>query len=159
MSEKHSESSLWMKKNIEDLFDEARKKDDSQKRITTALQPEFYDCSFEEKWVTIAFDVIDFELNPNGTMMGGIITTALDMTYGILVIGLTGNPCPPTINLNVNFVRPIFEGDTLLCTAKVTSWGKKVLHLSCEGTCKSSGKSAVSSTAVFLSPDQWSQGN
>ena len=38
-------------------------------------------------------------------------------------------------------------------------WGKKVLHLSCEGTCKSSGKSAVSSTAVFLSPDQWSQGN
>ncbi|MBQ3405366.1 MAG: PaaI family thioesterase [Oscillospiraceae bacterium] len=155
MSDNYSESSLWMRGNVESLFNAVRRVDASKKRITSVMEPEFYDCSFEEKWLTLSFEVLDCELNPNKTMMGGLIATALDITYGVLVISLTGQDSPPTINLNVNFVRPIAAGDTLLCTAKVTSWGKKVIHLSCEGICKSNGKTAVSSTAVFLSPDQW----
>ena len=58
--------------------------------ITLQLGSDLWDYSPKEEYITFAFPVIKKELNPNGAMMGGIVCTALDMTYGLLVYALCG---------------------------------------------------------------------
>ena len=121
--------------------------------ITLQIDCELYDFSLEEKSMTIAFPLIKKELNPNGTMMGGVTCTALDMTYGILVYCLMpeGGVIPPTITLTTNFINPVFYGDTLLVTAKIESWGKRVINMTAVGKSKNTGKTIVTSTSTYVS--------
>ena len=92
------------------------------------------------------------ELNPNGAMMGGIVCTALDMSYGLLVFALCGGGViPPTVSMTTNFINAIFGGDTLLVTAKVESWGKRIINMSAKGVSKNTGKTIVTSTTVYIS--------
>ena len=90
-------------------------------------------------------------------MMGGIVCTALDMTYGLLVYALCGGGViPPTVSMTTNFINAIFFGDTLLITAKVISWGKRIINMRAEGISKKTGKTVVTSTAVFISDADFS---
>ena len=118
--------------------------------LTTTMESYLHDFSFENKTLSIAFPVLKHELNPNGTMIGGIMQTALDMTYGLLIYFLDGEVMPPTISMTTNFLKPIFLGDTLIVTTKIDSWGKKVIHLTGTCTSKKSGDTIVTSTSVFL---------
>ncbi len=54
-----------------------------------------------------------------GIVHGGIISTVFDNSYGWLFITME---IPPafTVNLNVNFRKPVFENSTALVRAKVT---------------------------------------
>lgn len=96
------------------------------------------------------------ELNPNGAMIGGLICTAIDITYGILVFGLCGGEIiPPTITMTTNFINAIFGGDTLLVTAKVESWGKRIINMSAVGVSKDTGKTIITSTTSFVSNESF----
>lgn len=144
------------------LFDEIKKKIDDLRRyedskcedmpITLQLESDIYDFSAEEKSITFSFPVMKKELNPNGAMMGGIVCTALDMSYGLLVFALCGGGViPPTVSMTTNFINAIFGGDTLLVTAKVESWGKRIINMSAKGVSKNTGKTIVTSTTVYIS--------
>ena len=125
--------------------------------ITLQLGSDLWDYSPKEEYITFAFPVIKKELNPNGAMMGGIVCTALDMTYGLLVYALCGGGViPPTVSMTTNFINAIFFGDTLLITAKVISWGKRIINMRAEGISKKTGKTVVTSTAVFISDADFS---
>ena len=151
-----------MDERSKQVFDELRKKIDAlrqyegsrseDKPITLQLESDIYDFSEEEKSITFSFPVIKKELNPNGAMMGGVVCTCLDMSYGLLVFALIGGGViPPTVSMTTNFINAIFKGDTLLVTAKVVSWGKRIINMSAKGVSKNTGKTIVTSTTVFIS--------
>ena len=144
-----------MKNKIETLRkSEASRGDDIP--ISLQMESDLYAFSPEEKTITLSFPVLKKELNPNGAMIGGLICTAIDITYGILVFGLCGGEIiPPTITMTTNFINAIFGGDTLLVTAKVESWGKRIINMSAAGVSKDTGKTIITSTTSFVSNESF----
>lgn len=140
-----------MKDKIEALRkSEASRSEDMP--FSLQMESDVYYFSPEEQTLTLSFPVLKKELNPNGAMIGGIICTAIDITYGILIFGLTPNKIiPPTITMTTNFINPIFYGDTLLITAKIESWGKRIINMTAEGKSLNNGKTIITSTASFIS--------
>lgn len=128
---------------------EAKRSADSP--MTLQMECEPYDFSFEEKSLTLSFPVLKRHLNPYGAMMGGLTCTALDMAYGILLFALTDEDyIPPTVTMTTNFINPIFLDDTLLVTAKIESWGKRIINMTATGVSKNTGKTIVTSTSSFV---------
>lgn len=120
--------------------------------ILSRMQPEFCGCSFQNKTLTVAFPVLEEELNRSRNMMGGMIATAFDAVFGLLVYAIDGELMPPTINLNINYVRPVPEGDRLILTVRIDSYGRKIVHLSGTGVSESSGNTVSTATTIILSP-------
>jgi acyl-CoA thioesterase len=62
-------------------------------------------------------------LNIHGTAHGGFIFTLADVAFGLAV-----NYDSPrmAISINMNFIKPAFEGDELVAEAKVEGGGKRV---------------------------------
>ncbi len=119
--------------------------------MTLDMECEPYDFSAEEKYLTLAFPISNRHLNPYGAMMGGLICTALDMAYGILIFALSDNDyIPPTVTMTTNFLNPVFLDDTLLVKAKIESWGKRIINMTATGMSKNTGKTVVTSTASFV---------
>ena len=124
--------------------------------ISLQMESDLYSFSPEERKITLSFPVLKKELNSNGAMIGGLICTAIDITYGILVFGLCGGEIiPPTITMTTNFINSIFGGDTLLVTAKVESWGKRIINMSAVGVSKDTGKTIITSTTSFVSNESF----
>lgn len=114
--------------------------------INGMMRPEFSDCSFEEKTLTVAFPVQEWEKNQAGFMHGGIIAVAFDLTAGLLAHFIADDILLPTIKLETVFQRPVPVGDVFIIKAKINMAGKKLIHLYCEGFIKSSGKLAATAT-------------
>ena len=53
----------------------------------------------------------------------------------------------PTINLDVNYIRPVEVGETLAVTAKATSTGRRITQLTAEARIKSTGKLAATASS------------
>ena len=152
--------------DIDRTFEEMKNKIESLRRaeasrgedvpISLQMESDLYAFSPEEKKITLSFPVLKKELNPNGAMIGGLICTAIDITYGILVFGLCGGEIiPPTITMTTNFINAIFGGDTLLVTDKVESWGKRIINMSAVGVSKDTGKTIITSTTSFVSNESF----
>jgi acyl-coenzyme A thioesterase PaaI-like protein len=114
--------------------------------INSLMRPEFMECCYEEKWLTVAFPVQEWEKNRAGSMHGGIIAVAFDLATGLLTHFFIKENLAPTIKLETVFQRPVPIGDVLIIKAKINMAGKKLIHLYCEGFVKSSGKLAATAT-------------
>ncbi|GFI62376.1 hypothetical protein IMSAG049_01558 [Clostridiales bacterium] len=144
---------LEIRKKIDELRASEQSKS-SDLPLSVQMESDLYDFSNEEKSITLSFPVLQKELNPNGAMMGGLISAAMDITYGILVYSLSGGKIiPPTITMTTNFINPIFFEDVLLVTAKIESWGKRIINMSAYGVSKNTGKKIVTSTTSFVSTE------
>lgn len=143
-----------LNKRIEKLKSYEIKSNDEMS-VSLQMEPELYDFSLDEKKITISFPVREKLLNPNNTMIGGLITNAIDITCGLLIFAIGGTIIPPTITMTANFINAIFLGDTLLIEAKIESWGKRIINISARGTSKNSGKTIVTSTASFVSTESF----
>jgi uncharacterized protein (TIGR00369 family) len=65
--------------------------------------------------------------NPMGTLHGGVMTDLADACMGIATISTLGeDETFTTLELNMNFIRPVFE-DELTAEAKVLHRGRKVV--------------------------------
>jgi acyl-coenzyme A thioesterase PaaI-like protein len=118
--------------------------------INGMMQPEFVECSYEEKTLTIAFPVLEWEKNRVGALHGGVIAAAFDIATGLLARYLSGESFSPTIQLETVFIRPIMLGDVFEVVVKINLAGRKLTHMYCEGFVKSTGKLAATSTASYL---------
>lgn len=132
---------------IEEEIEKYRKQADS---VNAMMRPEFVSCSYAEKTLTVAFPVLEWEKNRVGVMHGGIIAAAFDITTGLLARFLAGQNFAPTIQLETVFLRPISIGDVFEVFVKTNLSGRKLTHLYCEGTVKSSGKLAATATASYF---------
>lgn len=121
-------------------------------RIHDMMKKKLISCSEEEHMATLAYEVEDWELNPNGVMHGGLIGTAIDTTCGMVVRYISENLKASTVSLNVDYLRPVPGGDRLLVTARLIRTGGHVANLTAEARRESDGKTAALATAVFYLP-------
>lgn len=136
---------------------ETRIKDEIKKYLTDQagsingmMCPEFVECSFEEKTLTVAYPVLEWEKNRVGVMHGGAIAAAFDIATGLLARFLAGENFAPTIQLETVFIRPIPMGDIFEVRVKTNLAGRKLTHFYCEGFLRSSGKLAATASSCYL---------
>ena len=92
------------------------------------MQPKFIEY-IENESITYAFPVLDIYLNPWKCMQGGFISAAFDNVFGALAILATGKFEVSSLDLNLNYHRPIFADDMLTVKVYLKSKGKSIISL------------------------------
>ena len=115
--------------------------------IIQMMNPQFHKCNYEETSLTLKFDIKEWELNPEMTMHGGLIATALDTTLGILSHYIVDKKYVTTITLTTTYLKPILKDDIIYVNAKADSIGRKIVNLSGNITLEREGKTITAATA------------
>lgn len=101
--------------------------------------------SFESgRSISLVFPVREHQLNPIGTLQGGILCSFFDDAFGTLSFASLRKPCV-SIDMNVNFIRPIRPGEGLIISAEFKAKSKKLIHLYAEAR---NGKEKLAATAT-----------
>lgn len=119
-------------------------------RVYSMMVPTFYSCDFNKKELTLSYHVLEWELNPNGIMHGGIITTAFDNTFGMLSRNLSGTNNITTVNIAVSFLKPVPLGTTLLVTATANSVGRTIISMTATAVIKGSEVLVGTANSTFM---------
>ena len=84
-----------------------------------------------------------------GMAAGGVLATLLDETMAHAVLaGNRPGDLTTTVDMNVSYLRPVNKGASLVCEARVTKRGSRVVFA--EGVLRSDGFEAARATATFL---------
>jgi uncharacterized protein (TIGR00369 family) len=67
-----------------------------------------FEVSYEDDACTVAFDIKDFMFNPQGSVHGGIIALAMDVSMGHLLKKKQG--AATTLEMKVQYLRPVLAG-------------------------------------------------
>lgn len=102
--------------------------DDPHNRGTfnTMLDARYVTCSFDKRTLVLSFAGQHWMSNPSKMLHGGITTSALDMTMGLLCRYCSGGYMTPTIDLSVSFLRSAPYDKPLYFEAKVTHCGFRI---------------------------------
>src|SRR6185436_12847285 len=100
---------------------------------------------FPEKDCEVAFDALDFMFNPQGTLHGGVIATALDVSMGHLLRRAAGPGT--TLEFKVQFLSAILGG-RVRCRGRMMRLGKSLAFLSAEAF-DADGQVAAFATATW----------
>jgi uncharacterized protein (TIGR00369 family) len=88
-----------------------------------------FEITFPENECEVAFEALDFMFNPQGTLHGGVIATALDVSMGHL---LRRNAGPgTTLEFKVQFLSAI-RGGRVRCRGRILRLGKSLAFLTSE---------------------------
>ena len=121
--------------------------------INGMMQAEAAGCSYEDGTLSFAFPVQKWQTNRVGSLHGGIIATAFDLTVAALARFYAGADFAPTVSLDIKYVRPAKEGDTVIVTARKISAGRRISQLVCEARDKATGKVIATGASVYLNID------
>lgn len=69
--------------------------------------------------------------NPYGHIHGGMMSLIMDEVIGWSVVSLDTNNNYTSLNLNVDFLYAIKEGEKLRAVSQVIREGKKIIHVDC----------------------------
>jgi len=79
--------------------------------------------------ITVSFNADERFTNPAGAVQGGILAAMLDDAMGpAVVLATDGARYAPTINLNINYLKPVAPGRVRV-EARVTHMGKTIAYL------------------------------
>jgi len=134
-----------MIKNIERL---QKKTDQPVPSCLSIMEPEIVEYH-PGKSLTLSFPVLDMYLNGNKVMQGGFIAAAFDNVFGVLSFLEKENINMSTIDLQVNYHRPLTAGDRLVITAYLKHSGNTILGLYAE-CFNSEGKLAATATTNII---------
>lgn len=123
--------------------------EDVSPNCVETMQREFVEYIVGES-LTCNYPVLEMFSNPRKGMQGGFISAAFDNTFGILVYFVTGQMEMSTIDLCINFHRPIFVNDILTVTTHIKARGKTIVQL--VGNAYDSKKQLIASgtTTIYL---------
>ena len=144
-----------MKQTKEEMEEKVRRgiqgmSPDEPDHLYSKMKLEYYDCDPEESSLTLRFPVQKWELNHMGTLHGGLYATAVDTTSGALVRNLTGCIITPTINLNINYLKPAVEGDALLVKATAERIGRHLANIHADCRSEKTGRLLASASINFM---------
>ncbi|MBL7718097.1 MAG: PaaI family thioesterase [Flavipsychrobacter sp.] len=86
----------------------------------------------EKGSATISLEVRPEMTNPYGNIHGGMMALVMDEVIGWSVVSLDMNANYTSLNLNVDFLYAIRQGERLRATATVVRAGKKIIHVECK---------------------------
>jgi uncharacterized protein (TIGR00369 family) len=112
------------------------------------ITPGFVDCDFDGMTVTFEYLVPKWALNPAGILHGGIIAALFDVSMAALLLPYAGG-FAPTINLDIKYIKPVKEGDTLMIKAAIVSLGKSIAHAEAKAYSKTSDTLSSTGTGTF----------
>ena len=81
--------------------------------------------------LSVVFPVGEAQTNPVGTLQGGILSSFFDDAFGMLCFASLHKPCV-TIDLTVNFIRPVKLGSFVIIHAVFKGRSRKLLQVSAE---------------------------
>lgn len=84
----------------------------------------FIDCDPQAKTLTLGYDMTEWGRNNSFIIHGGLIATVFDQCMGILAIWADGGRVGRTIDMNVNYIRPVPLDCRLLVQASCTTCGR-----------------------------------
>ena len=113
------------------------------------MRPRFVSCDFDAGESVMEYDVLDWELNPQNMIHGGITSTGFDTSLGMLCHYYASPDILTTVNLSTTFLRPIRLGDTMVFHSKIKSYGRSLVMLDGEVYLKSNGKLAATASGTF----------
>jgi len=96
------------------------------------LHPEYVTCSLAEGTLTLAYRGADWMSNPVGVMHGGVIASVLDVTMGVQAYLLGGQVMPPTMTMQVSYLRPVPLTGRTLVRVRCDSAGRTKVALTAE---------------------------
>jgi len=104
-----------------------------------------FEITFPDKECEVAFEAADFMFNPQGTLHGGVIATALDVSMGHLLHRTAGPGT--TLEFKVQFLAPI-RGGRVRCRGRIMRLGRNLAFLSSEAR-DASDQPAAFATATW----------
>ena len=110
----------------------------------------FISCDLEEKSMCVEFPVLEWELNPQYTLHGGLVTTFFDTSFGFLVSYFFGKTYICTVDIGTNYIKSAKEGDSIIIKAKINSLGNTISTVYGEARRKSDNVLIATSTATFM---------
>lgn len=114
------------------------------------LDPSFESCSFVDKEVCFRYKVKPWQLNPQHGCHGGISCAMLDTTMGMLAMYFANGSFVSTINLTVNYLRPIPDGAEVITRVRSTSWGRTIVSLEGDVYIPETDTVACTSIATYI---------
>lgn len=105
---------------------------DGKVGLVPSLGPRFIECNYEEKSITLEFEVKEWQINPEKILFGGAMVSMLDNAYGFLCHYFAGDRFISTICLNTIFLKPGKLGDTIQVKVKADSYGRTIVNMSGE---------------------------
>ena len=126
----------------------------SNRGLLEQLKPKFVSCDFEKREACIAFDVYDWELNPGGSLHGGIIVAGFDIACGLTCHYYAKQHMITTVNLTTTFLKPVLPGDTVNYHIKVTSLGSTLISLTAEARLSRGNILAATASVTFMKLDR-----
>ena len=83
---------------------------------------------------------------------GGISAWLMDSGMGITARAYTGYETPVTLDLNIQFLRAVYEGEKVTITSRVTHAGRKIVNLTSE--LYAGDKLCATASSVYFNSDK-----
>ncbi len=150
---------LLMKKiytDMQALVADGFVKEGDRAQCTQVMQQEIVEYVVGES-LTCAYPVLEIYSNPRRAMQGGFIAAAFDNTFGALVYFTTKRLDMATIDMDINYHKPIYENDELSVKVEIKSLGKSIVHLLGEAYDSQKNLVATATTNIYLFNNQKSQ--
>jgi len=113
------------------------------------MQREFIEYVAGES-LACAYPVLKIYSNPRKAMQGGFIAAAFDNTFGALVYLTTQKIDMATIDMAINYHKPIFENDKLEVVVSLKSLGRTIVNMVGEAYDKEKNLIATATTNMIL---------
>ena len=120
--------------------------------VIPRMEPRFVSCDFEKGTLDMAYPVMEWELNPEDILHGGITSTALDTSMGTLAHYYTqlSAPAVVTVTFNVSFLKPVQPTDTFHVISRLESLGRTLATVHGEIRLERDNILAGIATATFM---------
>lgn len=115
----------------------------------------YSDCSLEDKWIEMTFDVEEWSKNPSGDVHGGVICSLFDTVTGMGAVVLTQMDVTTT-DLSVSFLKP-FSGAQYVFHIDYTNVGRRMVRAMGKAYDKQSGKLCATAMGSFMVVGQRSE--
>lgn len=92
----------------------------SDHSIFNELRGKIVDYNYDEKRVTMEYEVGDFHRNGFNIMFGGSLVGMFDITFGTLTSGLGDYDIAPTVQLSTSFLKGVPIGSTVTVKAEAS---------------------------------------
>lgn len=114
------------------------------------LSPSLESCDWARKEVAFRYRVRPWQLNPQKGCHGGILATMVDTTMGMLAMYFSQGSFVSTLNLSVNYIRPVPEGSEVITRVRSSFHDETSVLLSCEVVVAESGTVACTAVASYV---------
>ena len=109
-------------------------------------------CAANGSEFTLLCKTFDWMRNVRGTLHGGMCATIVDQAMGFIAYCLKNEEhTPPTVQMSVEYLRPLFPDVEVLVRVRVVSVSRNLIRLSAEVALASApDKLCLTSTATYF---------